>query len=273
MKLPASLTRGMFLIIVISFVGIPIFSLLNNSTETTVSAINPPVSLAEPAVEKIEMPPTIQETYPEFSSIPVGYLGQNFADLYNNIDRALGRKTKYKSTADYEAERKQGIEENPLLFKGYITLHDTGLLGIDYDADTKKLYIEYPKSISDSETYDLGAYVGSNAFGVSKAVKKTSRNVYRVELQNKYQKKKTSISMAPEIAEQHGSYLDFMYVIQLVAPYIEPFTSDDSEYHKPTIDDPEERFVKWHTMKAKLSGLIVYNTKTGEIVFQERLTD
>ncbi|MCM2343514.1 MAG: hypothetical protein NDJ24_03060 [Alphaproteobacteria bacterium] len=223
----------------------------------------------EAAQKKALTPPTIYNEYPTLTAIPLNFASHSIEDLYQNVRNTLGEKDKYQSTESYEQEKKKRIQSSSLL-KSYILFKDHGIF-IDYDADTKKLTFDYPNYVSASKSYDLGSYVGSNAFGVEKVVNKYSNDAYSVKFSENGKRKKGFITMEPAIAAKHDRSLEFIYIAQLKSPYIANSSSNNRVCYTPTIDNPEDGCTRWHNLVGKLVGIIVYNSKTGEIIYQEKL--
>lgn len=223
----------------------------------------------EAAQERALTPPTVYNVYPELTTIPLNFVSHDIENLYQDVKNILGEKDKYQSTENYEQKRKERVQSSSLL-KSYILFKDHGIF-IDYDADTKKITFDYPNYVSASKSYDLGNYVGSNAFGVEKVVNKYSNDAYSVKFSENGKLKKGFITMEPAIAAKHDRSLEFIYITQLKSPYIASSSSNNRECYTPTIDNPEDGCTRWHSLVGKLVGIIVYNSKTGEIIYQEKL--
>ena len=224
----------------------------------------------ETAQKRALTPPTVYNEYPQFTTIPLNFVSHDIENLYQAVKNILGEKDKYQSTENYEQKKKERVQSSSLL-KSHILFKGHGIF-IDYDADTKKLTFDYPNYVSVSKSYDLGNYVGSNAFGVEKVVNKYSNDAYSVKFSENGKRKKGFITMEPAIAAKHDRYLEFIYIAQLKSPYIASSSSNNNrECYTPTIDSPEDGCTRWHNLVGKLVGIIVYNSKTGEIIYQEKL--
>lgn len=224
--------------------------------------------------QKEESPQTIYNEYPKLTSIPKNFIGHDIRELYSEVSNIIGTKDKFQSTKEYQQQKKKRIEASSVL-KNYILFLDNWNLFIDYDADNKKLVFDYPDEVYVSDELDLGGYIGSNAFGVGKEVKKYKRDVYVVNFKNTKKRKSGKLPLEPHIAATYTGFanrldLDFIYISKVVSPYILE-ASDDRKCVKPTIDRPEEGCTRWHNLSGELLGLIIFNPKTGEIIHQEKL--
>lgn len=217
---------------------------------------------------------TIYNEYPKLTSIPKNFVGHDIRELYSEVSNIIGTKDKFQSTKEYQQQKKERIEASSVL-KNYILFLDNWNFFIDYDADNQKLVFDYPDKVYVFDELDLGGYIGSNAFGVGKEVKKYKRDVYIVNFKNTKKHKSGKLPLEPHIAATYTGFadrldLDFIYISKLVSPYISE-ASDDRECVKPTIDRPEEGCTRWYNLSGELLGLIIFNPNTGEIIYQEKL--
>lgn len=177
-----------------------------------------------------------------------------------------------------------------------------------YDAKKGRFFFNYPDTliIFKKETQKSGTSVGQTAFGVKKEFSIQAVTKYSVNLTNSKrfevpyaQNRRYPISreaqdflmnsadeststaysdfsvfgsdeiikIAPDQASQHDGELGFLYVMKLRPPYI---SSDWLSLHKPTLTVPQQTELTVHGVAAELDGLMVYNRKSGEIIFRRK---
>ena len=127
----------------------------------------------------------------------------------------------------------------------------------------------------------MDSYIGSNAFGVEKVIKKRELDSYDIRLSNYSKfcrafKQNTNISacdifvsMATDnakLATGSGKSMPIVYVITLTPPYFK-----NSEYHdKPTINNPNESIIHSKDLVGELKALYVLDTVNKKIAFEKR---
>jgi len=228
--------------------------------------------------------------------------------LYETASRALqiSAKSEFETTSQYQ-NRIDALMQKPLFrglrasddfafilkpasqsISGLIQKRDDFLtmdfLETKYDADSQEMKVEVPtyggESGSDYKwvtgvhrTVAYGSpYVGQNAFGVKKLIRKINTSTTELEVENfswispdssdEDLNKVFSISVDPGRARSLYNYIEVI----LVGPLTPPFTSNSNDGNEPSLDNLLNIRRAHHLLHISLDQLIIADSRTGEII-------
>ena len=228
---------------------------------------------------------------PEYSEVPFtfsenmmlqNYLGHDLRKIYEALNTRLKKqKSEFETTAEFN-ERIERENKLPLLGSINMTDHFALLVKAEstYNADKKSMEISLPLAYSFSRKFSQGIkvqekvsrdgeYVGSNIFGATVTVTESytdgtvlvvnNSSAYRASYENMYF---TLNDVSVENAKQTKGNLSIICVFKLDSPFI-----GDDYYHKEaTIDSPSVLRISYKLVYGKISEMIVFNNKSGEIL-------
>lgn len=162
---------------------------------------------------------------------------------------------------------------------------DKRLKKVKYDPEKQQAYARIDKSLwIKFKEQSEGEYLGSNAFGATKAIEKETQNIIGVEFRN-YDSLKIEdyemsgdkrfslhsrtanilIPMNSSEARQLVPKLDVIYLAKITPPFIDY----SREHTKPTMDLPIDRTVSKYTIFSNLLAVLIINKDSGEIIAQK----
>ena len=177
-------------------------------------------------------------------------------------------ETSQEYSARYAKWRKQGAWTTGRLIALSVpqpSNHDQ--FSVRYDADGQMMHVEVKPGYQcgpghglaiASSLRDAGSYVGSNAFGVKKSIKKSLLNVHCIF---GIPHETVSFPMDREKAKREKASIRAI----LIGRIVEPFLESSSDYHSPTVTEPHETAYKFVGLKFDLKEVWAYNSVTGEI--------
>lgn len=227
--------------------------------------------------------------------VPSGLFGFKGTDVTATIKAydKLRPKDEYETSAAYKARHAKDVAG--LVGGPQCIAVDPYQIGSKYDADHQRLTVdllswatgygstEGIRFVTDSKVTAQSSYVGSNAFGVSKDIKKTDKVEYGVYFDKRPYlaamkaigaKTESTVGLSsvigfpvtPDKARALGKYnLKILLVYKWVPDYI----VNDSDYHGATITEPYEDHTKSEFLKGQLLRVIVFDKSTGEVMFNK----
>jgi len=278
------------------FVGILIFigalsasAFLGSPTPTPITIVS-----AEEAKPPVANNPVIVSSpdFPSLENIGANYIGSDPEHYYKTAIQVYynptgdltedEKKSKYietvatdfsKSQFETETQFKErlsnAIKNNPDLkpLSGYVVF-TVPVEYPSYDAEKQ----EYRVSLLSNQTLqrsseDEPSYTASNSFGVSTTVKKRSTTYYALEPTNDVPYD-ANFNTPPAIAEAIQSDIAILYIVKPEYPYV----GTRSYHEKATLDKPREFNGLTYKIFGRVMGYAIYNTKTGEILSQKKLS-
>jgi hypothetical protein len=235
---------------------------------------------------------TLSAAHTILHSKPHGY---DIEAVYDALDRRQkdAAKREFETTDEYQARLKilerssaSGFRIGQDIVAFEIPLNSPLHLGnkVTYDADAEMMRITIASDISarnddlalESKVkfVQLGSYIGSNAFGAKVRVEKAMLYTYFVSVANPEafsvstsggsiprRALELQIPMDRATARVVKSRLQAMALCTLS----EPFVSQSGDYHKATIDEPNETAYARRYLHCHLRDLVVYDPTTGKI--------
>lgn len=214
--------------------------------------------------------------------LPPNYKGHDFQKTYTKYFETLLGKGEFEKYDVYE-KRLHSINLDEV-YAFAITEKDN--LEITYDPDKEVVDIEIkplsayrflPKTDGDNSIWPfiilkttkkkVSSYVGSNAFGAKKVIKKYEANKYGVQVE-----KNNSISFSMPIREAK-KYKDNMSILLICKPQIKNdiLAFMGSYYSEPTFDNPVEISYGVLGLNMELLSIWVYDSKTGKIHHKQHM--
>lgn len=214
--------------------------------------------------------------------LPPNYKGHDFQKTYTKYFETLLGKGEFEKSDVYE-KRLHSINLDEV-YAFAITDKDT--LEITYDPDKEVVDIEIkplsayrflPKTDGDNSIWPfiilkttkkkVSSYVGSNAFGAKKVIKKYEANKYGVQVE-----KNNSVSFSMPIREAK-KYKDNMSILLICKPQIknDVLAFIGSYYSEPTFDNPVEISYGVLGLNMELLSIWVYDSKTGKIHYKQHM--
>lgn len=239
---------------------------------------------------------------PYVKELPKDFRGHDIIQLWKAIE--IEAKETFESTSDYQ-KRLDDLVKKPLygrvFLDSYFAIKSISLE--KYDADREMFQIPLPRvyntvatdayripdvtqastinrnylytTMMDVDSADLGTYTGSNVYGVEKEIKEDALVCYELAFYN------STINPANIRSSNHANdiilnipkekakqvHMNFLYVFKL-APFLgsgKPYTYEDYDYKKPTIDSPTERHYLTQGIYIKKLIWVLYDEETGEI--------
>jgi len=210
----------------------------------------------------------------------------DFVKVFNEYKKSFPEKSQYESTTEFEA-RCNGDGEQISFKLSYIA--SARKVFFKYDADKKIARVTLPHGsassvvgyvsgkscnlFSDSirmssSDHQLGSYVGTNAFGVSKTVKQYQFDSYYLMPVDVNGNLKNSIylfdiPMEPaEAQELAGNYMIAIQARPKCNTCSNSVAATRKDYSTPTINSPVEGRHNSHGLSVVLDRIVIYNEKT-----------
>jgi hypothetical protein len=236
----------------------------------------------------------------QWSSVPQDFAGHDFKKIWTTLGVRFKAKDEFESTEAYQ-KRIADAAEKPII--GTISANSPLAFSYEkadasYDADRLILTVTIDLSdvmviddkniktqkgiqVAKADVKDLGTYVGSNAFGAERTIKKSQITEYMIVLNNPRDYKaytdraekgtladylskgdiKVELNLPPEKAREAKANLTVLFLCSLAKPY----AGIDFDHIAPKIDSP----IDITTIKEYLAGRIdeiwLFNRATGEI--------
>ncbi|GBU18811.1 hypothetical protein AwMethylo_30260 [Methylobacterium sp.] len=188
----------------------------------------------------------------------------NVKEIIQSISKAVKPKDQFESTKEFETRRTAQIKAAGIATSDVICEGTQPHL-LSYNTDTKevRMYIMGPKM--QHETYDMGSYVGSNAYGASTNVKKQYEE--RWELKIPYMKSEAYASMSPEKAKNEFQSLR----LAVVGDLVEPFSTEDNGTSSPTLTMPYEKSWRTNYLHYIPKLYVLYNADTKQMIWEGKI--
>lgn len=232
------------------------------------------------------------------ATLPANYHGHDPEDLYRRLNARKGREAKgeFETTEAYRA-RVQSEATKPILG----TLNTSSIFACEiatrmatYDADRQVMHVttslfhvfeglmgkanKEKRSLVCKRISKRDSYIGTNAYGASVEVTKSTHYEYGLAVGNYFH-----FPIRTEQFKSLGSYEQELFAFDLkmdpttamktkenlrllaIFKLQPPFTLEGSLYLKPTFDSPLEFFTWYLYINAELLEILLYDAKTGEI--------
>jgi hypothetical protein len=221
--------------------------------------------------------------YPKnVKSLPRHYVGHNPEAVYRSIQRLLGISKSEFETTDHYKLRLSNAQTSVLL--GSMRFTDEYAFQVDpdvdlnvsYDADNSVLRVVIPADsfMSMLRVDNVSNYRGSNAFGVSVDVSKSTTYETHVEVENTSDfnvsndglfRLPVAIPLAPKSARSTKSHVRVLAVCRLVKKN-EAYTTSYTDHTSPTIDDPHDVYDHQFYLFVNVDEFVVYNVASGKVL-------
>lgn len=223
----------------------------------------------------------------------MGYAGHDLRIVYKSLEaRGKREKGEFETTDAFNARMEQ--EDKLPLFGSVNKTDNLALLISDpetgYNADNQSFKILLPTEWSSQDKYMLGikgqeisretkTYTGGNTYGARVNVKSYSSSTSVLAITN-------HMDFAPEgstpidryvrivvenvpvdIAKKLKGNLSAVCVFKLELPFI----ATDGFLSKPAISDPTEVFKYNELIFGRISSVIIFNKKSGKVLYKETL--
>lgn len=228
---------------------------------------------------------------PEKDRLPVGFLGHSAADLYSSLlpKENYFQKSDFETQATYNARLDQfsharlsnGMRADDL-FAFIITPE------VSYDAETERMTVQLSSLDSVSlagdtsickwleTTRSAGSYVGSNAFGVKKIIRRVYTTRYNVVfdrpawLDVDYKTSENYHSTGGFLLKQEPGpkalFSSRSLRVVLIGPLEPPFISHTTDAEEPTVSDPVDLTTVVRNLHMGVTDVWLVNWLTGEVV-------
>ena len=217
------------------------------------------------------------------SRLKPNYRGDEFQQLYVKSFASLLSKKEFEKTADYK-KRLAAINLDRIYAFQFAAKQ---YFQITYNADTEMLefnvdglsIIEHkPKMLETIRSFLVlkttnkkeSSYIGSNAFGAKKVIRKYEANLYGLQVvKNSQSEYKMSLHMSPNEAKKYKDNLTVMIICR-------PFIKDDtlaflgSSYAEPTFSAPIEVNDAVAGINVELLELWLYDLKSGKLLYKKK---
>lgn len=226
-------------------------------------------------------PATGKEVAPNKKPVRISLENLNLIDVqevYETLDKLISGRGEFETKEEYQDRVVKQLRNAPI-FNGDPDRYFDAIIddvSFHYDID-KKEGTFYDPSLTKNflpikEDYESSTFVGQNAFGVEKEVRKTTATYWGIFCQNsskdisneKGWTKKMSVEEARAIKDNCCALVQFQITPDLHSD--EPKVCLYSQDHSgATIDKPYETFIYSHGLFAQNVNMIFFNKKTGKI--------
>jgi tetratricopeptide (TPR) repeat protein len=205
------------------------------------------------------------------------FKSNDLVNLYDSF-RQLGSKKESETTGDFISRLKKHTNSK-YAFKVYFNLYG------NYNADIETLHV--PILSNYSKRINIGTYsnpdnfyTGVNAFGVQRLVTSSSSKSYGLLISNEEQIKKklkfydNDFCITEKLINKEVSKYRTQNELVIVGyPELKKnqfrknvsLISYDHYIKKPTLNDPEDRESEYHDINFKITDIIVYDIKNGNV--------
>jgi hypothetical protein len=264
----------------------------------SLTIISPAMSFAAPTPKKVAA--SVARTYsqsPFTGTVTRGFLGNDPRAVYRAIEKTrLKGKSEFETTAQYDQRLAQYADkplygplrisstfafvfpsrETPGNLENMYPLNLTTSYKADTTTMTATVWFEQlgtpdyrGRSILWNEmTVTTGSYEGSNAFGATRHIEKTTSTItslaFNLASPFYFWRKDLEISFVvpAEKAKLLKNNLRVLFVAKLVSPYV----IETQEYTGPTFDDPYAASDVYHYFQCDISAIWLFDSSTGEVV-------
>lgn len=214
--------------------------------------------------------------------LPPNYKGHDFQKIYAKYFETLLGKGEFEKSDVYEKKlRSINLDE---IYAFAIT--DKENLEISYDPDSEVISVTieplsayrllpktdggnsiWPFIVLKTTKKKVSSYVGSNAFGAKKVIKKYEANKYGVQIE-----KNNALSFRMPIHEAK-KYKDNMTVLLVCKPQIknDVLAFLGGYYSEPTFSEPVEISYAISGLNMELLSIWVYDFKTGKVHYKQHI--
>lgn len=214
--------------------------------------------------------------------LPPNYKGHDFQKIYAKYFETLLGKGEFEKSDVYEKKlRSINLDE---IYAFAIT--DKENLEISYDPDSEVISVAieplsayrllpktdggnsiWPFIVLKTTKKKVSSYVGSNAFGAKKVIKKYEANKYGVQIE-----KNNALSFRMPIHEAK-KYKDNMTVLLVCKPQIknDVLAFLGGYYSEPTFSEPVEISYAISGLNMELLSIWVYDFKTGKVHYKQHI--
>lgn len=192
-----------------------------------------------------------------WKKIPVTFKG----DSPTALAKAVGVKGEYESKDSYQKKMdKLGLGDKTFSFMSIPEGYRKITCGYDITYNAENEVFEFRTNSATNflvgqNSANLGSFVGQNAFGVTKTIRRSKEITYKlVESDLREDILSFTLPAASKIAPALRKDIAFVYIVGLVSPYV-----DSSEYYtQATISSPHEGSYQDYSIYIEMLQVIVY---------------
>lgn len=228
-------------------------------------------------------------------ALPPLYSGHDVTAVYAALSakESTLKKSDFESSNDY-TDRLSVLASKPLLHG--MTMNDLHAFsvkpGVAYDADTKQMTVTFrsTESFDDAQTFEYsdslnlkwsegstaaGSYVGSNAFGVHRTIRRIYTTRYSVDVDkpawlipeyiHKHDYTEDAGFVLPEDAATASSLTRTLRVL-LIGTITRPFATHESSPGEPTVNYPVDNTTVDRSVHVALKAIWLYDVLSGKVI-------
>lgn len=222
------------------------------------------------------------------TSVPVGYRGDDPADVFARVAAAEGQKSEFESEADYRRARGARLSAafaRPVAFVSDPAPRNGGaydaelgafvllLPGETYAPDGPHMSSYFLAYRSDSR--HLGSYVASTVLGVRFRVERTNTESWSIERSGSRvdEQRVLVASAAPAVAADLRPNLRALYICRVPLSPADRLTSTTSGRYDTSLSNPADGSVVSHKLVLELVEVRLFDARTGAVLARVALDE
>ncbi|MHB1271425.1 MAG: hypothetical protein ACYCZD_01425 [Rhodanobacter sp.] len=233
-----------------------------------------------------------------------GFSGQDADAVVRELRKVTSKKSEYETDSAFAARQEKALSSEPLaIADGELCVvdRDLGLGNTDYDPESGTLWVHIflnhtntwfdGKNLHDvfqiyvkEHNRKESSYVGTNAFGASVQVSKTKRSATYVSFDGATTTrtlehagvvvhKDIYLALPLQIPSAHAQTMDRAIRVAYLYKLRSPLLATNDSFDLPKIDSPFEMDEKQTLIVASLTGIMIFDNKTGSVLKSIDLTN